>query len=265
MSDIPTKQPAALRASGETQPPDLRQLQRWFADVMTHPGSVEDGARAAGEDLARIVRPSARMTALARMGVYHYGYRARLIECLADDFPVLRHALGVPAFDALCSEYITKVPSRGPTLDAYGRGVPSLCEEKAAAGALPAFAPELARLEWAICEVIHAPSPPPLPTTALATLEPDDFARAKLVASPALRLLSLAYGVNAYFHAVRHEQECELPALQPRHVLVQRRGSQVFRSELAPVEARVLRRLLDGERVGEVLESAAADGGGSDG
>ena len=241
---------------------ELATLQRWFAHVMMHPGSVADGVRSSGatgadvtqpEQAARIVKPNARMSALQRIGVYHYAYSARLIECLADDYPALCYALGGEAFESLCRQYITRYPSTSPTLDAYGRHMIALCTEQG-----NAVAADLARLEWAIVEVIHAPAPAPLTLTTLALLDPRAFAQSRLVATPALRLLSLSHPVSAYYHAFRHEQAPVLPGATPSCVLVQRSGIQVFRRELPSTEAKVLRSLLDGVSVGSAL---AADGG----
>ena len=65
------------------------------------------------------------MTAAERLAIYRDGYRARLVECLADDYPAVRHLLGAEAFEAIAHAYVDKHPSRSPNLNAFGRLMPA--------------------------------------------------------------------------------------------------------------------------------------------
>ena len=64
----------------------LRPLQEWTA------AAIMDSIEVA--DVERVVLPSSRLSSLERLDIYRQAYRARLVECLADDYPVLQHALG---------------------------------------------------------------------------------------------------------------------------------------------------------------------------
>ena len=44
---------------------------------------------------------SQALTALERLAIYGHAYYARLLECLREEFPVLKHALGEELFDEL--------------------------------------------------------------------------------------------------------------------------------------------------------------------
>jgi hypothetical protein len=208
----------------------LRDEQLWFA-----------GAVMAGEALDeadRRLTPGPKLGARERLDVYRHGYEARLVECLADDYPVLKTALGDEAFDALARRYIARFPSVAPNLNAYGRRMADVCE---------GFPAELARLEWAIVEVIHEPSRPPMTMESLGAIPEDAWGTARLVASPALRLLSLSHPANDYFQAVRDGHSPAIPAPAASATVVYRSGTTVWRMGLTPPMHRVLAALVAGE------------------
>jgi hypothetical protein len=219
----------------------LRDEQVWFA------AAVMDGV---DEQRARErLTPGPRLDADGRLAIYQRGYVARLVECLADDYPVTKHALGEDAFESLARAYIARHPSTSPNLNAYGRLFPQLCD---------GFYADLARLEWAIVEVIHAAAAPPLASDALQAVPADRWPSIRLTANPALRVLRFAYPANAYFQAVRDGQETPIPAAAPSAAVVYRSGLTVWRMNLSESMVGVLSALVAAEpletalsRVGE--------------
>ena len=177
----------------------LRAQQEWFlAVVMTPEG---EPAPVNGSSAARLVTPSSKLSSLERLEIYRRSYHARLIECLADDYPVLQESLGDETFDDLCRAYIARHPSTEPNLNGFGRHLPSFCREHALP--YPAFASALAILEWAIVLAIHAPTARALTSEDLGRIPLDRWPEARLVPNPSLRILTLAYPVNAYLSARR--------------------------------------------------------------
>ena len=217
----------------------LGETQRWFA------GAVMNGADLKETD--RLLTPGPRLGPTERLHVYQHGYVARLVECLADDYPVLKHLLGEEPFDSLCRRYVERHPSRAPNLNAYGRHMADLCV---------GFAADLARLEWAIVEVIHEPALPPLTMETLATVPMGAWGTARLVAAKAVRLLSLAYPANDYFQAVRDEESPDAPAARATATVVHRSGRTVWRMGLTPPMQRVLGALLAGKPLEGALDLA---------
>jgi hypothetical protein len=221
----------------------LREAQEWFARaVMTGDGMDEAEARlTAGPALG----------ARERLEVYRHGYAARLRECLADDYPVLKHALGAEAFDALGDAYVARFPSTSPNLNAYGRNMPAFCAERGLG-----FEADLARLEWAIVEVVHAPVAPPLTMDRLATISPEAWGGARLVASRALRVVGHEHPVNDYFQSVRDGGEPPIPGHAPGSTAVYRSGLTVWRMGLTAPMAAVLRALVAGTPLEKALANA---------
>ncbi|HEY8091020.1 MAG TPA: DNA-binding domain-containing protein, partial [Polyangiaceae bacterium] len=195
----------------------LPETQRWFA------GAVMNDAELERTD--ELLTRGPRLDAAGRLHVYRHGYVARLVECLADDYPVLEHALGQQAFEALCRTYIARYPSTAPNLNAYGARLPSVCE---------GFAADLARLEWAMVEVIHEPASPPVTMNALAAVPPESWGAVRLVPSKALRLLAFDHPANDYYQAFRDDRSPALPAPSPSATVVYRSGHTVWRMGLTP-------------------------------
>jgi hypothetical protein len=235
----------------------LREEQLWFARAIMTPESAP--AAVSDEDARRRLTSGPRLGAQERLEIYRRGYHARLVECLADDYGVLRHALGECAFEDLCRAYIARHPSESPNLNGFGRKMEAFCRREAA---LPSptcvVAADLAALEWAIVEVIHAPSSPALTPEDLGEVPVDAWPDARLVPNAALRLLCFETPVNAYFQAVREGNNPPLPSTCPSATVVYRSGPRVWRMDLTVPMFDVLSALVAGQTLGTSLSRAEA-------
>lgn len=234
----------------------LHDQQAWFARAVMTPEShpVPAGATTA----ERRLTAGPRLSALDRLEVYRRAYHARLIECLADDYPALQSALGLEAFDELCRAYIDRYPSRGRNLNAFGQHMAAFCRTADAACPESAFAADLATLEWAIVEVIHARSVPAVTLEALSAIPMDQWAEARLVPTPAFRLLRFAYPANEYFQSFRRGTTQLVPPPADSSLLVYRSGPTVWRMPLTEPMYALLEATVRGETLGTSLDYAAA-------
>lgn len=254
------------RNGGTSAPRSLRDAQVWMVSAIT--GTEAD---ASTKDVERWVTAGPRLDAASRFDVYRSGYHARLVECLLDDYPVLAamlDRLGEDQFDSLCRAYVDRHPSASPNLNGFGRHMASFCREaklERVPGCEPfdglrVFASELAALEWALVEVLHAETAPPLDVAALQTMPPDAWARARFVRSEALRLLRFEFPVNAVFIANRIDDVVpDVPAPSSTAVAVYRKDMQLWRMDLTPAMLGVLEPLVAGESLGEALAAIEAD------
>lgn len=248
----------------------LRELQTWFAAAVTQGDSVEDGLTAAAAglglkgagDTLRVLTGGPRLSAVARLGVYHHGYRARLVECLADDYPAVAYALGTQGFEALAHAFIAHHPSRSPSLNFYGQPFAAFCRQLGGGGASslfgdlsPGFVADLADLEWALVECLHAPTADAISAEALATVPPERWTDARLPRSATTRVLRYAHPVNAFFQAFREGREPPEPAPAPSATAVYRKGFVLWRMDLTPAMADLLEGLFGGATLGEALEA----------
>ena len=238
----------------------LRDVQMWMVAAIT--GTAAD---AKPQDVERYVTAGPRLSASRRFAIYRSGYHARLVECLLDDYPVLAAMLGEDQSDALCREYIDRHPSGSPNLNAYGQHMSSFCREAKLEGfpgfdAIRGFAADLATLEWALVEVLHAETAPPLEIAALQAMAPDAWARARFIRSDALRVFRFEYPVNAVFIANRIDEIVpEVPVPAPNALAVYRKDTQLWRMELTPAMVGVLEPLASGKTLGEALATVEAD------
>jgi hypothetical protein len=259
---------------------DLRQIQRWMQATIMHPDGVAEGIASAaarkhidvGPDEAEtIVTPSRALTALERLAIYSYAYSARLLECLHEEFPVLKHALGEEIFDAFAIEYLQHYPSRSYTLFQLGSNLPRFLaetrpdrEEHRSAPSWPDFLIDLATLELTFNEVFDGPGMEgerSLDAERLRGLSAERLLEARLVGGPCLRLLALRYPVHHYFTAVRRHEESELPASAETYLAVTRRDYVVRHYELSQPAYQLLTALLTGESVGQAISQAATAAG----
>ncbi|HET9958741.1 MAG TPA: DNA-binding domain-containing protein [Polyangiaceae bacterium] len=278
------RSPSASRASAEGGPLDrgstqskpdaavdeargelaLAMHQAWLIDVITTPESRPLPVDADAAE--RLVMSSARLSALDRLELYRQSYHARLLECLADDFPVLREAAGVEGFEWLARGYIAEHPSRGPNLNEFGRHFPGFIRtarwaERPREGApeltaLPPveFLADLAALEWALVVAVHAPSCPPMTPADVARVPPEGFPTARLVPNPSLSILHFDYPVNAFFQRLRHGEGASVPAPRESAVAVYRTERKVYRLELSAGMSALFESLARGTPLGEALE-----------
>jgi hypothetical protein len=234
-------------------PVSLAAQQEWFARAVMTPASEDQPAGAPEAPL--VLTPGPDLDALGRLEIYRHAYSARLVECLLDDYPTVSAALGEAAFEALCRRYVARHPSTSPNLNAFGRHMADLA--KGEAFSVPAtFVSDLAALEWAIVEVIHASSLEPLDPAALGAIPPDCWGDATLVPTPALRLLRTAYPVNAYFQATREERHPSVPDARESFVAVCRSGPTVWRVDLSAASFDLLHALSAGRPLGASLDEA---------
>ena len=233
----------------------LFQVEDWFARTITHPGTLDEVVTEF--DAASYVSAGPRQSRLERIGVYHSAYRARLVECLADDYPAVAYALGHDAFVELAEAYIAAHPSRSPNLNAYGRSMPAFVEERG--GALSAFVHDLAVLEWTIVETIHAAPTAAVDVESLSAVRPERLGDLRLQPNSALRVLTLRYPVNRFFQAFREDRSPEIPEAEPTATAVYRRGWAVWRMDLNPVLRPLLEAILAGSTLGDALAGVASE------
>jgi hypothetical protein len=240
----------------------LRTAQSWFARAITHAGRLEDGVVEAARahlglaeapPLESLVTAGPALGAIDRLGIYHYAYRARLIECLADDYPAVLDAIGGDAFDSLCRDYITAHPSTSPNLVGFGKHFAAFCRGRTEAWG--AFAAELATLEWGMTEVIHAPEAPALALEELQKIPPEEWAAARFTPARTLRVFHFSYPTNAYFQAFRDGAPRAIPEPAPSATAVYRQGFTIWRMDLTPAMAGLLDALCDGAKLGHALEA----------
>lgn len=243
----------------------LSRVQRWMQAVIVHPGTVQEGAadpQAQAEvpldRVDEVILPSAHLSPVERLGIYHAMYPLRMEEALASDYPALKHFLGEGTFFRLARAYAQAHPSRSFSLNPFGRHLPEFVATAPFLRRRP-FCHELARLERAIAEVFEAAEEPALDERAIASVPSAAWEGARLRPIAAFRLLALSYPASAYLDSL-HDEEHRHPPLrrQDGWVAVYRRNYSVYRHDLSRSAHDLLADLAAGRTVGEAVSAALA-------
>ena len=233
----------------------LARRQEWLFEAIT--------GEAAPKRIGRILGGAA-VPADIGLEVYRHAFRSRLRDCLADDFSAVQQVVGEATFAVLADAYISEFPPSASTLNRYGSQFPGWLRHDAAR--LPLHVPrrthvvELAHLEWALVEAIHAPSATSMTRTALAKLPQDGWAEVRLVPVPSLRVVHCTWSINDTYAAFLAQRSASSkPRRHTGAVVALRRASGLRRHQLDSVAARLLAKLCAGAPLGRALAGIPPD------
>lgn len=228
------------------------------------PGSESALAAASGAAVGPESGPDSG-PAVARLGIYHRAYRARLLETLRDTHGHTARLLGSDAFDALALAYIAQSPSSHRNLRWYGQTWPEFLV--AGAGAAEPHphphphAPiaELARLDWALREAFDGPDDTVLHVRDLQHLAPEAWGSVRLRPHTTVRCLSLRHNTLQRWHALDEERPVPEAVLlpEPGWLLVWRRDDRPHFRSMVATEAWAVQQLLEGCAWGALCDAWA--------
>jgi hypothetical protein len=245
----------SARRNGAPQAAEgLDALERWVQGAIAQ----EQGpAACAPGEVERRVLPSSELSALERLSIYSDMVRLRLVECLAEDFPALRYALGPERFAGLAERYLARHPSSHYSLNVLGRHMAAFLAAEAGLRNR-GFLAELAELERALQEVFDAPAATSITADELMAVPRERWPGMRLVTIPALRLFAFRWPVNAFYQAFREDREPRPPRRAPSWVAVYRKSFTVWRADLDRERHALLFALASGATLGEAVERCAA-------
>lgn len=149
-----------------------------------------------------------------RFAVYRNNVVVSLIDALADTYPVVAQLVGEAFFRAMAGEYVRAHPPISPVLAHYGGDFAAFIEHFRPAASVPYLA-DVARLEWACLQALHAPDAPVLTAAALQAglADPERLPALRLQLHPSLHRLRSRYAVVSIWAA--HQGEGVLEAIDP--------------------------------------------------
>lgn len=191
-----------------------------------------------------------------RLRIYSDAYRLRLLEVLANDFPVTKALLGEDAFDAVALDYLDAHPSTHPSLRHFGHAFADWVQQRCQR---PRGLHALARFEWMQGLAFDAADADALTFAAIASLAADAWPVLRLHLQPSVRMLALACNAPALVDA--HARGEALPALRgvpSADWLLWRRDGDVHWRRLDADEAGLLQAIANGECFAQLCERASA-------
>ncbi|CAM3999110.1 hypothetical protein GCM10009799_17130 [Nocardiopsis rhodophaea] len=240
----------------------LHRTQAWLQSAILD-SSAADAAPG-------VVTASATLSARYRLAIYQQGYRARLVECMRAQYPVLHRVLDDEVFDAFALEYLDQRPSRSHTLHPLGGGFADFLREtrpdedpdadEVGDGWIDTLI-DLADFERAFAEAHTAPGPEGRAYPG-ANVLPDAGSRAwvqtVLGIAPCVRVMRTGAPVHTFATAVRRGHDPPIPARRPTHLYLSRLDYTVYAREIDVHEFDLLRHLAAGGPVGQAATGAGA-------
>lgn len=130
-----------------------------------------------------------------RLRVYRNNTTILLTDALGDNFPVVRRLVGEEFFAAMARPFLRAHPPAGPCLFEYGAAFPDFIETfPPAAGLL--YLADVARLEWAVAQAVHAADAPVLSARGLLAALAEGIDRITLRVHPALGIVVSPYPID---------------------------------------------------------------------
>ena len=171
----------------------LLELQRHMrmallADSDAPPSSVIGGA----------------LTAASRVRIYRNNVFGNLTGALRLTFPAVERLVGAGFFTGAAAHFISATPPVSADLYEYGAAFPAFLAAFEPAQGI-AYLPDVARLEWAVNQALHAANDPALTADTLLGIPEEQQPGLMFAAHPSLSLLALAHPAKTIWEAVMTE------------------------------------------------------------
>jgi hypothetical protein len=194
------------------------------------------------------------------LAVYRNTCQRSLVNALSTSFPIVARLVGAEFFEGMACAFIERHLPTSACLDDYGAELPAFVETFAPASSLSYLA-DVARLEWAVNQALHADDAAALDLTRLADLGESELAALTFTMHPSVTLLALRFPADAIWDAVIRRDDAAMAAIDlasgPVHLLIERGPEGVAVRRLSEAAWRFTARLAAGEPLGIALDAGA--------
>src|SRR5258706_15154807 len=192
--------------------------------------------------------------------IYGAGYKARLLEALRSNFPVLHRVLGDEAFRELAPRFIDAAPSVYRSIRWFGRELEAFAQQDESRLPHPALL-DLLKMDWALGIAFDAADIAPVKEEELQRVAPQDWGALTFALHPSLTLLTLDWAVEPIWRAVTRDENADTPepAADAHVLLIWRQELEAKWRIIDAQEATALNMLRAGKNFGELCAYLAAD------
>ncbi len=171
----------------------LLDLQKRFASVVLSPDRHDAIVHSQSLPIAN--------EQLWRFSIYRSHYANVSAQCLATTYPLVQKALGSEKFYNLCVLFARTCPSQQAALYQYGKEFSLFLSQHYKRLHFPAWASELAKMEWGVQESYFSEDAPIFDSKELSMIaqDPDQALSYIFCLHPASRLFKLEYNGLHYF------------------------------------------------------------------
>jgi hypothetical protein len=169
------------------------------------------------KDFASWVIGTEKVSVETRLEIYRHAYKARLIEALASNFPVLHVYLGETFFEKIASDYIDQHPSRFRSIRWMGDQFSDFLRNASEYKEFPYLA-ELAQFEWLQTVVFDAADHAVVSLADIAKIPPELWADMRLAFHPSLQRINLSWNIVQIWQAITDEQTPPEPSQESKKI-----------------------------------------------
>lgn len=185
----------------------LRLLQSQFLAYLRAPLTQMQGA----------VVDTAKISADSRLKIYADAYRLRLIDALADNYPILHTLIGDDTFTELGARYLETQPSRHFSIRHFGHRLAEFVTVQSPYAQQPVLA-DLAHFEWALRDVFDAADALALTHQDLAAIAPELWPDMRFKLHPTVRRLDLTWNAPAIWKALDEQLDPPVPQINQHSI-----------------------------------------------
>jgi hypothetical protein len=255
-----------MRSSAPTL--ELAEQQACLAAAIT--GVSLADARASGDAGSALAESNPALAlirgpeAATRLAVYHHAYRARLIEALRSNHPILHRVLGDDGFATLALAYLQAHPSNTPSIRWFGGDLVAFMSGKAPPELLPhPSLIDLARMEWSLGLSFDSADAPWLTPEHLMAVAPEHWPQLRFEFHPSVALLALDWAIEPVWSALTADEgaQADAPEASAHELLIWRQQLDTRWRSVPADEAALLRACMAGECFAGLCERALAFAG----
>lgn len=222
----------------------LTRLQDEFQNYLLH----------SSNQIHQHIVDTRKVSAETRLAIYSNAYRARLLEALIINYPVLSQYLGEEDFEKLGNEYIDAYPSTYRSIRWFGDKLSQFLRASSHYSSWP-FLSELAQFEWAMTLAFDAADSTLLQLEEVGRVPPDAWVDMRFQAQPSAQRLNLKWNVVSIWQALTDDQEPNEPqeSFSVSWILWRKDFLTQFCS-LSLEEAWAIDAMLNGSTFGDICE-----------
>ena len=194
----------------------------------------------------------------ARVRIYRNHAIVTLTDALKATYPVVCRLVGDGFFAYAAHEFMREHMPEKPSLAEYGGTLPDFLTQFPACRDL-AYLADVARLEWAINQALHAEDATAIARSDLSGISAADAPRLSFTLHPSIRLLESRWQIERIWRANQADGNPDL-AIDPDsggvRLQIHRRGDRVTLKSLTDCEFAFLRALASGESIADAADAA---------
>lgn len=184
----------------------LRTLQSNFLAYLRAPQTQMRGA----------VLDTPTVSSERRLKIYADAYRLRLVDALADNYPILHALLGDDAFAELGAGYLDAQPSQHFSIRHFGHHLAEFVATQTPYATQPVLT-DLANFEWALRDAFDAADATALRSEDLAAIAPEQWPELRFKLHPTVRRLDLTWNAPALWQALNQQLDPPAPHIN-KHI-----------------------------------------------